>query len=64
LTPDGDLAWKVGIAPDVEVRQPNPGSILDITDEEIVTAAALDASGDSQLSAAMATLQGSATPVA
>ena len=24
LTPDGELAWKVGIVPDVEVRQSNP----------------------------------------
>lgn len=64
LTPDGDLAWKVGIVPDVEVRQSNPSSILDISDGETLTPAQLDASGDAQLQAAIATLQGSATPVA
>jgi carboxyl-terminal processing protease len=64
LTPDGDLAWKVGIVPDVEVRQANPGSILDITDGETLTPAQLDASGDAQLLAAIASLIGDATPVA
>jgi len=64
LTPAGDLAWKVGILPDVDVRQSNPGSILDITDGETVTEAQIDASGDAQLQAAMSTLQGAATPVA
>jgi carboxyl-terminal processing protease len=64
LTPAGDLAWKVGIVPDVDVRQSNPGSILDITDGETVTEAQIDASGDAQLQAAMSTLQGAATPVA
>jgi carboxyl-terminal processing protease len=64
LTPDGDLAWKVGIVPDVEVRQSNPSSILDISDGETLTPAQLDASGDAQLQAAIATLRGSATPVA
>lgn len=64
LTPDGDLAWKVGLLPDVEVRQSNPSSILDITDGQTLTTAALDASGDAQLLAAISTLQGNATPVA
>jgi carboxyl-terminal processing protease len=64
LTPDGELAWKVGIVPDVEVRQSNPSSILDISDGETLTPAQLDASGDAQLQAAIATLRGSATPVA
>ncbi len=29
-TPDGDLAWKVGLVPDVEVRQSDSSKIIDI----------------------------------
>ncbi len=55
-TPDGDLAWKVGLMPDVEVRLPDAGRIIDIDDGETVDEARLDESGDAQLLAAYALL--------
>jgi carboxyl-terminal processing protease len=61
-TPDGDLAWKVGLVPDVEVRQPDATSIIDISDGATLTLAQVDAAGDAQLNAALSTLHDEATP--
>ncbi len=55
-TPDGDLVWKVGLLPDVEVRQTIGSDIIDIIDGETVTSAQLDAAQDAPLEAAIATL--------
>jgi carboxyl-terminal processing protease len=62
LTPAGDLAWKVGIVPDVEIRQSDPNEIIDISDGESVTQTQLDASGDAQLLGALAVLRDDGTP--
>ncbi|HET9661583.1 MAG TPA: S41 family peptidase [Thermomicrobiales bacterium] len=62
LTPDGDLAWKVGVAPDVEIRQTDPDAIIDIIDGETVSQTQLDASGDTQLLGALAALRDEETP--
>lgn len=56
-TPDGDLAWKIGLTPDVEVRQSDSTKIIDIIDGETVTRAQLDSAGDAQLGAALEALQ-------
>jgi carboxyl-terminal processing protease len=55
-TPDGDLAWKVGLMPDVDVRQASGSEIIDISDGQMLTSAQLDAAQDAQLDAAIATL--------
>jgi carboxyl-terminal processing protease len=55
-TPDGDLAWKVGIEPDVEIRQPSGSEIIDIVDGQAVTAVQLDVAQDAPLEAAVAAL--------
>lgn len=55
-TPDGDLVWKVGLMPDVDVRQTSDSEIIDISDGETLTSVQLDAAQDAQLDAAIATL--------
>ena len=55
-TPDGDLAWKIGLMPDLEVRQASGSEIVDITDGQTLTGAQLDAAQDAPLEAAIATL--------
>jgi carboxyl-terminal processing protease len=55
-TPDGDLAWRVGIEPDVEIRQPSGSEIIDIVDGQAVTAVQLDVAQDAPLEAAVAAL--------
>ena len=36
-TPDGDLVWKVGLMPDIEVRQASGSEIIDISDGQMLT---------------------------
>lgn len=55
-TPDGDLAWKVGLQPDVEIRQTAGSQIIDIIDGEKLTSAQLAAANDAALQTAIATL--------
>ena len=55
-TPDGDLAWKVGLEPDIEVRQATGTKIIDISDGQMLTSAELDAAQDAPLEAAISTL--------
>lgn len=55
-TPDGDLAWKIGLVPDVEVRQSDSSKIIDIEDGQQISQAQLVAAGDAQLNAALETL--------
>ncbi len=63
-TPDGDLAWKVGIMPDVEVRQADDSEIIDITDGQTLTSAQLETARDAPLEAALASLQEAIAPSA
>jgi carboxyl-terminal processing protease len=56
-TPDGDLAWKVGIEPDIEVRQPSGSEIIDIVDGQALTVTQLEAAQDAPLDAAIASLR-------
>ncbi len=56
-TPDGDLVWKKGILPDVEVRQLAESEIIDISDGEKLASAQLADAGDIALEAAIDTLQ-------
>lgn len=56
-TPDGDLAWKVGLEPDVTVRQPTSAGIIDITDGETLTRSQIATSNDEQLQTAVETLE-------
>ncbi len=55
-TPDGDLVWKVGLMPDIEVRQASGAEIIDISDGQKLTDAQLDAAQDAPLQAAISTL--------
>lgn len=52
-TPDGDLLWKVGLVPDVVIRQPDSSRIIDLTDGSILTQSDIDAAGDAQFEAAL-----------
>lgn len=56
-TPDGELLWKVGLLPDVEVRQASGSEIIDITDGEALTPEQLAAAQDGPLDAALSELQ-------
>ena len=56
-TPDGDLAWKVGLEPDVVIRQSEQADIIDITDGETLTPAQLSAATDDQLRKAITMLR-------
>lgn len=61
-TPSGELVWKIGLEPDVAVRQPDQSTIIDLEDGQTFTQAELDAVGDAQLQASIDHLE--ATPVA
>ncbi len=54
-TPDGDLAWKVGLMPDVGVRQATGTEIIDISDGQVLTSTELAAAQDAPLQAAIST---------
>ncbi|MCA9859335.1 MAG: S41 family peptidase [Thermomicrobiales bacterium] len=56
-TPDGDLVWKTGLEPDLEIRQP-ASAMVEIDDAGQMTAAELDSTGDLQLLAALDALHG------
>lgn len=55
-TPDGDLAWKVGLMPDVEIRQADESDIIDISDGQSVTNGQIQAAQDAPLETAIDTL--------
>ncbi|MEZ4530596.1 MAG: S41 family peptidase [Thermomicrobiales bacterium] len=55
-TPDGDLAWKVGLEPDIEVRQADDLGIIDIIDGQALSDTQLDAAQDDPLETAVETL--------
>lgn len=59
-TPDGELVWKTGLTPDVEVRQADLNSIIDLPDGSRVDQSALDLADDILLDAALDQLQGAA----
>ncbi len=63
-TPDGDLAWKVGLTPDVEVRQATGTGIIDISDGQMLTADELAAAQDAPLEAAITTFENDLTAAA
>jgi carboxyl-terminal processing protease len=56
-TPDGDLAWKVGLEPDITVRQSDQADIIDIVDGETLSAGQLSTAADNQLLEAISMLQ-------
>lgn len=55
-TPDGELVWKVGLMPDIEIRQPSGSEIIDIFDGQVLTGTQLEAAQDAPLEAAISTL--------
>lgn len=57
-TPDGDVVWKVGLEPDVEVRQRASDQPIELEDGKSVTGGQLVASSDTQLFAALDVLTG------
>jgi carboxyl-terminal processing protease len=61
LTPDGHTIWHVGLTPNVAVALPQGVSPLFPMDEDNMTAAQLQASGDAQLLKAISLLTGSAS---
>ena len=56
-TPDGDLAWKSGLTPDIDVRQETGSKIIDITDGETLTSLELEGAHDMTLEVAIDALE-------
>ena len=52
-TPDGDLAWKIGLTPDVEVRQAGMDTLIELPNGSTLDQATLDSAGDTLLEAAL-----------
>ncbi len=60
-TPDGDLLWKVGLVPDVAIRQPDSDRIVDLNDGSVLSQGAPIAVDDAQLEAALQELAAAET---